>query len=434
MKTTKKLLLLCLIAIMAIVAVMPSTFSWYAHNGETNYRGNQMVYEKSDLPLSLKRASGLTMKTYIADNFGKKNASEVSWSSSATVGNGKKVQPGNTQRYVTTITNNNQEKDVYADLEISKISNNANVFVGTCEPVVNEKSYASRATLEKVDWDYEVIYFEPRDHFEWWQDYYAPSSPFCDQNQGISYSADEIDPVTDMNLEYQVGAEAFPMAMQKCSGGDTVDEDTFDVYRAIIPTDAGSLFFFNHYYIAENTNIEWNRTPTVNDFAEGRVYYLNGGTNNYNNKDLSYHDSFNGTNICVYNYYKTATMAAGKTADLSLKRGNSDMIANRESFDYTGKTISYASSLPNYISVSKDGLVTAKDNSAGRSATITTTIEGEFGDLLQLQTQVSVPSEIEQVPIVQNIKIPAGKTVNITWYVKNASGSNATFDNIFLTI
>ena len=47
MKTTKKLLVICLIAVMAMVSVMPSTFSWYAHNGTVSYQGNEIEYVPS---------------------------------------------------------------------------------------------------------------------------------------------------------------------------------------------------------------------------------------------------------------------------------------------------------------------------------------------------------------------------------------------------
>ncbi len=427
MKTTKKLLILSLVLVMAIVAVIPSTFSWYAHSGEDDYQGNEIKYEKSDLPLSLQQSGGLTLKTYTADRFFKKDVELSSNSDFESIGRNY------TSRYITSIKNNGA-KDVSVNLEMSKLTNNANVFVGTCDPVVNERSFAARATLEKVDWDYEVIYFEPRDHYSWWQGYSAPSTPYCDQNQGITYGADSISPQTDMNLEYQIGTDGYPMAMQKCLYQDHVGSNNYDVYRAFVTTEADSLFFFNHYYITQNTNLEWNRTPTVTDFSEGRVYYLNGNTNDLNNKAISYHDSFNGSNICVYYYYKTATMAAGKTANLGLSKGTSDMVVNREEFDYTGKSISYSSSDTSKATVSQDGLVTAKAATGNTPVTITTTITGEFGDTVSLPTTVNIPPTIDQVPIVQNVKIPAGKTVDISWYVRNASSGNASFKNVFVTV
>lgn len=430
MKTTKKLLVLCLIAVMGVVAVMPSTFSWYAHNGETDYQGNQMVYTRGNLPLSLKQSGGVTMETYLADQYNKKTTTLVNFTNAQH----RQVGGSSTKRYITSITNSGA-RDVSVNLEMSKLTNDANVFVGTCDPVVNERSFAARATLEKVDWDYEVIYFEPRTHYDWWKQGVRDSqtnvlSAYRDE-QGISYGADSVTDNYDMNLEYQIGTDGYPMAMQKCPNQDHVGSNNYDVYRAFVTTEADSLFFFNHYYIAQNTNLEWNRTPSVTDFSEGRVYYLNGKTNDYNNKAISYHDSLNGTNLCVYYYYKTATMAAGKTANLGLKKGTSDMVVHREEFDYTGKSISYSSDNTTVATVSQDGLVTA--HTAG-TANITTKITGEFGDTVELVTAVNVPPTIDQVPIVQNLKIPAGETVDVTWYVRNnLLSGNATFKNIFVT-
>lgn len=436
MKTTKKILVLCLIAVMAMVAVMPSTFSWYAHSGETNYDGNAAQYTRSDLPLSVQRSansSELSMETYKADKFGKKTGNALSSFDS--------ISHGTTQRYITTISNSDTTHDFYLDLEMSNISNNANVYVGTCSPVVNEKSYASRATTSLVDWDYEIIYFEPRTHYDWWKqgvNYNAPTNAY---GGGISYSDDNntVSPTNDMNLCYSIGGSGKYMPMQKCPTGDTVDSTTYDVYRAFVTSEADDMFFFNHYYVTEDTNKEWNRTPSFSDFAEGRVYYLNGGTNSYNNKDLSYHDSFNETNLCVYRYYSTATMAIGKTANISLNKGTSENIAEGEEFDYTGKSVSYSVTENNpttsgntVCTVSQDGLITAK---AAGTATVTTTITGEFDDTITLETKVNVPSTISQVPIVQNIKVPAGKSVDVVWYVKNSDSSNSSsFSNIFYTI
>lgn len=427
MTITKKLLILCLIAVLGVVAVMPSTFSWYAHSGDDHYKGNDIQYQREDLPLSLWQSGTVQLTTYTANRY---NQKETQLASSSGFGN---IGIDNTQRYITSIKNNGT-KPVSVNLEMSKLTNNANVYVGTCDPVVNERSYAARATLEKVDWDYEVIYFEPRTHYDWWKqgvNYNNPGTPYCDQTQSVTFGEDTVTGNNDMNLEYQIGANNYKMAMEVCPYQDHVGNNSFNVYRAFVTTEADSLFFFNHYYITENTNLEWNRTPTVNDFSEGRVYYLNGNTNDYNNKDISYHDSFNGSNLCVYYYYKTATMAVNKTANLGLKKGTSDMVVNREEFDYTGKSISYSSSNTSVATVSQDGLVTAKGSG---TANITTTITGEFGDTVSLVTTLNVPQTIDQVPIIQNVNIPAGETVDVTWYVKNASSGNASFKNIFVTV
>ncbi|MBR1731636.1 MAG: Ig-like domain-containing protein [Ruminococcus sp.] len=498
MKTTKKLVVLCLIAVMAIVAVMPSTFSWYAHNGTDHYQGNEIDYVPSresqftgdgttteyslgknitgikyvtvngtpksssdysfdsssgkltfnsapasganiiirynhSIPLSLKQSSGLTMTTYKADKNGKQDGGAINSFDNITA--------GKTQRYITKIKNNGANP-VSLDLEMSNITNDSKVSVGVCSPVINEKSYASRAAVNKVDWDYEIIYFEPRTHYDWWKEgvnYNAPTNAY---GGGVTYddSANTVTPTNDMNLCYTVGGTGHYMPMQKCPNKDivTAGSEEYDVYRAFVTTEADDLFFFNHYYVVEDTNKEWNRTPSVSDFYEGRTYYLNGSTNNYNNKDLSYHDSFTETNLCVYYYYNTATMSVGKTADIGLSKGTKEMVDNAESFDYLGASISYSSSDTTTATVSQDGLITAKKSG---NCTITTTITGEFGDTIELETAVSIPETISQVPIAQNINLAAtgdedGKDeIEIVWYVKNGKASGtASFDNIFYTI
>ena len=489
MKTTKKLLVICLIAVMAMVSVMPSTFSWYAHNGTVSYQGNEIEYVPSSnrqlkgdgntktfslgtnvtdiksvtingastsaytfnpetgeitfntvpkvnaiidircthsVPLSLKQSGGLTMTTYKADKNSKQIGGEIT-----TFGN---IETGKTQRYITKIKNNGANA-VSVDLGMSNITNDSKVSVGVCSPVINEKSYASRAAVNKVDWDYNVIYFEPRTHYDWWKqgvNYNAPNSPYFNLQNNIVYNFDTntVTGNNDMNLEYQVGATPHQMALQECPNQD----NSYTVYRAFIPTEADSLFFFNHYYVTEDKNMEWNRTPTISDFYEGRTYYLAGteNSNGYNNKDISYHDSFTETNLCVYHYYNTATMSVGKTADIGLKKGTKEMLNTAEDFDYLGKSIIYSSSNTNIATVSKDGLITAKGSG---TATITTTITGEYGDTVELETKVNIPQSISQVPIAQNIKIEADEEAEIIWYVKNSKASgNANFDNIFITV
>ena len=128
MNTTKKLLIMCLVTLVAAVSMMPSTFSWYPH--EDSADGNAFYYSRESLPVS--GSTGLSVSTVKTNEKGEGSDSvtAVNFASANT----------NIQYYKTTFNNKNGTGDVYADLELKNVKRDANVKVGVKYPVVNRFS------------------------------------------------------------------------------------------------------------------------------------------------------------------------------------------------------------------------------------------------------------------------------------------------------
>ena len=140
---TKRFFVAAMALLMTTMALVTPTFSWYSHNGSAD--GNTMKYQETNLPVSMKTESGsVSISTKAADANGVETGSAISGGisvSAATVVDSK-VKP-TINYYVTTLTNTG-DNDVYLDLELSQLPNNASVSIGTTSPVLNQKVYASR--------------------------------------------------------------------------------------------------------------------------------------------------------------------------------------------------------------------------------------------------------------------------------------------------
>ena len=431
MKTTKKLIILCLTAVMAVFAVMPSTFSWYSHSGTVRDTGNTIrLFDSSSssplsLPLSLKQQSGSTvaMTTYEADEYGTKG-NQASFSGTCVPA--KSGNNTGTKNYITTFRNTGT-KDVYIDFNMTSLTNSANAFVGVKSPVVNERNFASRSSVKTALYDKIRIYFEDRAIYSWWDtkhetnpENYYPLAPGLDG-----------DTWCDMNIQYYSPSESqhIQTYMDTASGTDEAGVgDHHSVYYKDIDASSDYLFFFNNYYLWSGS-LKPNQTPNYMP-AKHTVYYFVGEDqdekrkcNTYSSYDL----------LSLNSYYESVTMPAGGTARIGLTRGTSD---SDEDYNYTANVnATYnVTQGSRYITVSRDGLITAKSDSSGGTATVETTLTGKFGDELTLTTTVNIPELISQVPIAQNIKIPAGEEVDVEWYLKNTGSSPVGFANVFCTL
>ena len=441
MKTTKKLFVLCLTALMAAFSLMPSTFSWYAHSGTVRDTGNTIVFDSSSLvhntepvtfpvPLSLKQ-DGITMTTYEADEYGVKG-SVTDFSNNAPSVPAKGGGNTGTKNYITTFSNPSANKDVYIDFDIAGLTNTTNAFVGVKSPVINEKNFAARATAKKALYDKIRIYFEHRDKYGWWDTAYTNEA-----NNRITNNGETGDSNTwcDMNLQYYSPSTTseskhIQTYMQKASGTDDADIDAdYDVFYQDIDASSDYVFFFNNYYLWSGST-KPNQTPNYTP-ARHTVYYFTGEEQDQK-KVCETYQSFD--LISVNSYYDSVTMAEGGTADIGLTRGAS---GTNRTYDYTANAkavYSVTAEDSQYISVSQDGLVTAKPGSSGHTATVTTELTGEYGDILTLTTTVNIPSTISQVPVAQNLKIPAGGEVSVEWYVKNTGNNPIGFTDVFYTL
>ncbi|MCR5653070.1 MAG: hypothetical protein K6F88_04640 [Ruminococcus sp.] len=413
MKTTKKLFIICLVALMTCVAMMPSTFSWYTHNSVVN--GGFMQYSRSALPVS--GSSGVNVKTVAVDKDGK----ETNGTTAVTAVNFSSADT-NIQYYKTTIKNNSSPSgDVYGDLELGDLLNNAKIKAGITSPVINEKGFdisKTPAANDKVR-----IYFVPTTAY-----------------QSFWYNGDTNSADFDMNIRYFISGVKSDVKMTRQSNNNKFKDANTDEYPTYIyyydlPSNVNSFFFFNHWFDKEHDaeNNDWNRTPDISGINPGTVYRLTG-----KNIEDSYklYDTVSSTNVAAcMKYYSEVQLDMDGYIDISLKKTNE---SSEEDFspDYYGTSISYISSDTSVATVNSDGLVTAASTINGNSATanITTTITGTNGDSIQKTTLVTVSKYIKQMPIAQNILVEKGKSVDIYWYVINKTNQTGNIaSSIFWT-
>lgn len=422
MKTIKKLVIFTLAVILATVCLVPSTYSWYTHNGTAS--GNKINYS-DNIPISVKSAANtITMTTFESD------ANGTASSTTATTISLPKNATSNAVKYYKTTFTNSGTNDVFVDLNVKNMPNNADFYIGTTSPTVNEKAYASRPVRTKVTGTTVRVYFKT----------YSGYSSFWSVDNGNLYPNNAVGSsngsTNDINIAYTVNGTESMVKMTKCPTADsTTDGGTSKVYYYDVPSNASSFYFFNHWYLCSSTNREWNRTIDITDLTAGKLYYLNGSQVDGQYKAYTAR-AVDKNLVAVNSYYSNVRMSLGNSvyADIGLKK---DSDSEDSIPEYYGSSISYSSASTSIATVSIEGLITPV---AQGSTNITTTITGKYGDTKALTTAVSIPANITEVPIITNVKVPAksGDTagsVEIYWYALNKSSStNMTTGNIYYTI
>lgn len=439
MKTTKKLFMLMLVGVLAVVSFVPSTFSWYNHN--QSEEGNKLQYT-GDVPVSIKSAANTIKMTTVE--------SDANGNAGTTAVNAINIpadSTGQAMKYYKTTFENTGSNDVYVDLETTAMPNNADFYIGTVNPTLNEKAYASRAVRTKVSDNTVRVYFKPHTNMaSYWSvdnGRLKPESGTYNTNGTIvaagweagssNQASDSNGTNNDINLSYTVDGKEYQVKMEKCPNADTNWSSTgTKVYYYDIPSNAEKFFFFNHWYLRSNSNREWNRTIDITNLTAGRLYYLT--DNKVDDKWKEYAVKAVDANLVAVNqYYTSVRMSLGNSvfADISLKKESN---TDDEDFipEYYGASIAYKSNNTSIATINKDGVITPV---AQGSTTITTTVTGKFGDTYPVTTNVDIPSNIAQVPIIKNVRVPAGKKVDVDWYAVNRSSDKAmTTTSLFFTI
>ena len=419
MKTTKKLIILCLVLVMGIVAIMPSTFSWYDHNG--SQLGVGMNYTRENLPVSAGTVKMETKKYQM-------NGNEVYYDEKGNkkydggaITGGASVGAGKTQYYGTTFTNTGTAP-AYVNLYLSDFTNNPKNFIGTTAPSLTDKGISSSVHLT----NYSVI----RVYFQWskannWNSSSAKSYVVCTTADG-SKTKTEI-PKTNViknNQEILKNVDTYYVDLKP------------NTVRFYFATDGG-----NSSNDPLNPPMSWYRTKTITDVCAETGYYLTGYADDTTwNAQYATFDVPGG--VSTMSYYDTVNIAANQKAYITLNKG----------INYTGEKASYSVGTNNYLTIdSATGLISAKGTSMGPNdwVRITATITGSLGDTMTVGptdnpgTKVSNPSTLSNAIVSINIEVPGksvdedGKTVNgtseVVWYIRNEGTATCSFNNIYYT-
>ena len=173
MKTGKILLKIAVVLIIALAMLIPSTFSWYDHNGEQT--GNRMGYSRSELPVSA-GVVGMATKRYntekehnIKEGLDGGDSSKLYYDAKGNkeygdAVTGETVTKGITHYYGTTFTNTSTAP-AYVNLYLKNFTNSPTVKIGTLQPSLTDKGLSSSVHLTNKNMI--RVYFQPKTANNW---------------------------------------------------------------------------------------------------------------------------------------------------------------------------------------------------------------------------------------------------------------------------
>ena len=433
MKKSRILFKVLVVLIIAAALLIPSTFSWYNHNGSQT--GDSMSYERQLLPVSAGTVSMVTKKYTMDGNKlwydtkgNKKYDGDAIDSSTST------VAASSVQYYGTTFTNTSTAP-AYVNLYLQNFTNSPTVKIGTLQPSLTDKGLSSSVHLTNKNMN--RVYFQPKTANNWNDEnanyYVVYKTKSSSTNAYRIFSKSEgYNALTDSNSKtYYSGKIKNADDTGNILGGETtyyidLPENTTEYYFA---TD-GNKSGFNTSDCSVTMN--WYRTNTITNVQAETGYYLTGVAD-----DTTWNAQYATFNIpggiSVKTYFDTLTINKNLHAYVTLNQGT----------NYTGASATYAVTAGSNITVNGNtGYVTTTNYSG--SATITTTIKGSLGDQTTVTTAVSNPATLAGVPVALNVEVP-GKTTNengdevngtaeIVWYIDNsATSSDVEFTGIYYT-
>lgn len=429
MKTTKKLLVLCLVLIMGIVAFMPSTFSWYNHSGTLT--GRAMNYIRTNLPVS----AGV-VESYDTRKYRMKSDNEVYYDDKGnkeydgTVNSNadRTVSAGHSQYYGTTLINKSL-KPVFVNLYLKNLTNSKNVFVGTTSPSLTDKAFSSSAHLANKNQIRVYVQFQNANN---WNTSGAKRYVVCTNKLGRKSCTEITEKINNDNNS------VFGTNYTNTYYVDLA-ENTTEFYFA---TDGNKSGFDTTNY---TTTMAWYRTKTITAVQAETGYVLKNQADDTTWNVM--YDTFDVPGgISTMKYYDEVHLNSGQKTYINLKEG----------VNYTGSSVSYSldddsEDLSNtYCTINNNtGMINATSTAlpSNSNFTIYTTITSPYGDSIQVETTVKNPAEVAATPIAMNIKVPAQKTeydangvpvvtdgkVLVEWYIRNTGGSDCSFDSIYYT-
>ena len=249
MNTTKKLLVLCLVALMGVVSVMPSTFSWFNHSDVRS--GDKMNYTRKELPVS---GSEITMKTeYLTmekddsgnelntlhyDEKGNKIVDKTKGKDGEITNDTTQsitIPAGHAQYFRTTFENTGTATSMVS-IQLANLSNMQKVRLGTITPTVNEHAFSGRASLTRAANSKLRVYLKVPVNIKSWS------------------TADKISIVVNENTTNKI-------AMTKL----TAKRYNANVWYGDLPAGTTTYYFYNHAGDTDKTN-HWHRTASINEY------------------------------------------------------------------------------------------------------------------------------------------------------------------------
>lgn len=407
MKINKKLIAFPLVFALTLTSLVTATFSWYDHSGTNT--GREMRYKRDDLPVSAGTVS-LVTKKYLTENNRLKYDEKGNKKYVGEAISGDTVSNKTTQYYGTTITNSGTAP-AYINVYLSGFTHDSKNFIGTIEPSLTHKGLSSSVHIANKS----MI----RVYFQWDKanNWSAPSA-----KNYVVYTT----------KSGEKGCVEFDKTNNVIIGSALLKNVT--TYYADLP-DNTTEFYFATDGAQSGFNTEtlevtqaWYRTKTITNVHAETGYYLTGYADDttWNAQYVSF--GIPG-GVSVKTYFDTATISAGQNAYITLAQGT----------NYTGASATYEVNSGNVTVNRNTGFVTANSSfGVGSTAVVTTTIHGALGDTTSFDTTITNPSTVSAATVALNVKVDGATedgagTAEIVWYIKNDSGNDCVFNDIYYT-
>lgn len=429
MKKSKLILAIVLAVVLLITILSAPTFSWFSR--PKSQTGANMMLESKGTYTGYS-GKGVTIATYPSTN-------GFDYSTTATTDyDGSGISSHNRKYFCTSITNGSgaeQNVSLYANTLSIPTSNNGTLALGVNGPTRSYHDYSSLATQTSfATRDAMRIYFQkPKNN---------PPSGWTGTEFCICWNEDTNTSIESLNA---LGSNGTYYKMTYCG-----EKDNFYNYYADIPKTATHAFFACENWAegkqqsdltADNwkkrTQTLWNLGGDGQSQLQSKVYQLTSTVTNGNT--TVYTPPYSVYGACINNFYNTiyVTAGTGNTFDAALSNTTNIPLRNGYTANYIG-SLEYYSGDTNVFTVNKTtGVITPVG--AGEAKLYTKAVGTSYSDSQQVETTVKVTAAanyvFNDVPIVRNVKIPAGESIDVYWYVINNSETTAlryTIDSLYI--
>lgn len=434
MKKSKIILALVLAIVFIILCVNVPTFSWFSRPHSQS--GEQMVLT-SDNQYTAYNGKNVTISTK-SSTTGRTGSYTESVTNSAGL-SGSGITTHNRKYFCTTISNTasgavEQNVSLYANtLSIPTGATdgaNGTLALGVNGPTRSYRDYSSLATKTSFSIrDAMRVYFQkPK---------YNTPSGWTGTEFYICWNED-----TNTNIESldSTGSNGTYYKMTYCG-----EKDDYYNYYVDIPKTATHAFFACENWgtngdngqpnYAQRTQTLWNLGGDGQTQLQSKVYQL---TTTVSGGNTTVHTPpYSVTGACINNYYNTIFVTTGSTFNAALSNTTNIPLRTDYTANYIG-SLEYYSGDTSVFTVDKTtGVITPVG--AGEAKLYTKAVGSSYSDSQQVETTVKVTAAndyvFNDVPIVRNLKIPAGESVDVYWYVINNSETTAlryTIDSLYI--
>lgn len=437
MKKSKIILALVLAIVFIILCVNVPTFSWFSRPHSQS--GEKMVLS-SDNQYKAYNGKSVTISTKSSATGRTDSYSTPVEDSEGLSGSG--ITTHNRKYFCTTISNTatgavEQNVSLYANtLSIPTGASggaNGTLALGVNGPTRSYRDYSSLATKTSfATRDAMRVYFQkPK---------YNTPSGWTGTEFYICWNEDTNTDIESLNA---LGSNGTYYKMTYCG-----EKDNYYNYYADIPKTATHAFFACENWAegkqqSDLTADNWKkRTQTLWDLGgdgqsqlQSKVYQL---TTTVSGGNTQVHTPpYSVTGACINNYYNTIFVTTGSNFNAALSNTTNIPLRTDYTANYIG-SLEYYSGDTSVFTVDKtSGVITPVG--AGEAKLYTKAVGSSYSDSQQVETTVKVTAAddyvFNDVPIVRNLKIPAGESVDVYWYVINNSETAAlryTIDSLYI--